>query len=165
MTISFTDKSVRTLQILKVIAGTILLILPALLMPWIWLVILAVFSILLVSEGVEIDTEKRQYRRYKQFIKRRGEWKDLDNFSKVVIKPYKGRRHIYNLNFAVNAGFGSTFQDYNEFVQDIYLMSPNHGRKLFINTCKNKAKALALAKELALHTGFEIEKFKIRPSG
>ena len=152
MTISYVDISVQKLQILKVIFGCIFLAIPVIAYPWLFILILILPMILMVREGVEFDIEQGTYRRYKQFVKKKGEWKPLNQFSKVILKPTRGQRHMYHV-------YSATHKRYDEFIHDVYLMSENHGKRLFIRTCKRKSSAKKLAEELSLLTGFDIEKY------
>lgn len=162
MILVYKDKSIRNLQIAKLlIFGFVLTLMFGFLTAilklstWFLLILLLVPLVLLFREGIEIDTIERRYRRYKQFVKKEGEWKNLDKFSLIVLKPISGKKHIYHVHTMA-------LQEYSNYKHDVYLMDAKQGGRLHIRTFKKKKKATLFANKLSKQINMDVSDFIIK---
>ena len=153
MILTYSDKSIRTLQIVKVFSSLFFLLFITIISPWLFTLAILTPLFLFYKIGIEIDTSNQKYRRYEQLLRKKGIWKDLNNYNSVVVKPHRGQRKIYHV-------YSGATRPYLLSSYEIYLTNETQGKKLFINSFKDKTYALKYAEDLALKINFKVEKYK-----
>ncbi len=115
--------------------------------------LLTIFIFLSKSSGVEIDFEKRLYRKYREILlMRKGQWKELNDKIRIVILEKKGIQTTTG-----TLGTGQLETTSNFFV--LYFMDVNHINRFFLHSSSNKNEILELAQKISHNTNLKLENY------
>jgi len=115
--------------------------------------LLTIFIFLSKSAGVEIDFEKRLYRKYREILLlRKGQWKELNDKIRIVILEKKG---IQTTTGTLGTGQLETTSNFFE----LYFMDVNHINRFFLHSSSNKNEILELAQKISHNTNLKLETY------
>ena len=109
--------------------------------------------------GVQIDVHAKHVKFYTRYLGlwTRGSWQSVEKYPFITLLRGKSG---YRMTSLANAQSTVSFDSY-----DVVLLNSTHRKKLVIDSCENKEKALARAKELASILGLTTARYQPKASG
>ncbi|MEZ4939136.1 MAG: hypothetical protein R2799_16235 [Crocinitomicaceae bacterium] len=133
--------------IICLILGRISVAVPMIAIPIGLVILVLIFS---KAEGIVLDIQNQKYQKFKQNIfGRKGDWKNLQSFTDVVVLNKKGNKIQQSLTG--DNHMSGTFKE-------VYLMEPNHRRRLFICSSEDSKFIAQQVREL-MDLGFNYLKY------
>lgn len=115
--------------------------------------LITIFIFLSKSSGVEIDFEKKLYRKYSEiFLIRKGQWKELNDKIRIVILQKKG---IQTTTGTLGTGQLETISSFFE----LYFMDVNHINRFFLHSSSNKNEIFEMANNISKQSGLKLETY------
>lgn len=108
--------------------------------------------LLFTTEGIQINTHKKHYRRYSNFLSlKKGKWQSYSNYKSITLLT---KRNGYNLNSR------GTMGNYNiEISYVLYLLDEKHLRKLIVGSYSDLETAKENLNRFSKATGLSISKY------